>query len=58
MLYNVGDKCQDYITAEQIEKCDPEDSFADQLQARRGIVGSGDTTGESGHCYYTAPTNT
>ena len=53
MLYNVGDKCQDYITAEQIEKCDPEDSFADQLQARRGIVGSGDTTGESGHCYYT-----
>ena len=27
----VGDKCQDHITAEQIEKCYSEDSLADQL---------------------------
>ena len=50
----VGDKCQDNITAKQVEERDPEDSFTDQLQAGRRAMGSRDTSGKSGQCCYTA----
>jgi hypothetical protein len=54
ILYIVGDKFQDHITAEQIEERDPKDSFTDQLQVGRRAMGSGDTTSELDCFYYIA----
>lgn len=42
---SVGDQLSDHLPAGQTEECDAEDSPADQLQAGRGAVGRGDTSG-------------
>ena len=43
----VGDKCQDHITAAEVEERHSEDSPADQLQAGWRALGTGNSTGKS-----------